>query len=151
MESQTKEAEVHKMRLAVAAALALVASLAVALPASAQTQQQGLVNVNLEDIDIGVPISVAANICDLDVNVLADIRQAGDTACVADAESGAVFGPNRGGNARQEGLVNVNVSDVVVKVPVSVAANICDVSANVLAQMREHGRATCDAVADSDA
>src|SRR3712207_4090602 len=33
----------------------------------------------------------------------------------------------------QEGLVNVNVSDVVIAVPVSVAANICDVSANVLA------------------
>ena len=141
----------HRMRLFMVAALALVASLAVAAPASAQTQQQGLVNVNLENIDIGVPISVAANICDLDVNVLADIREAGGTACVADAESGAVFGPNRGGNARQEGLVNVNVSDVVVKVPVSVAANICDVAVNVLAEQREQGRVTCNAVADSQA
>lgn len=141
----------HRMRLFMAAALALVASLALAVPASAQTQQNGLVNVNLEDIDIGVPIAVAANICDLDVNVLADFRETGDTACVADAESGAVFGPNQGGNARQEGLVNVNVSDVVVKVPVSVAANICDVAVNVLSRDRDHGRTTCNAVADSDA
>ena len=141
----------HRMRLFMVAALALVASMALAVPASAQTQQNGLVNVNLENIDIGVPIAVAANICDLDVNVLADVRQEGGTACVADAESGAVFGPNQGGNARQEGLVNVNVSDVVVKVPVSVAANICDVSVNVLSEMRERGRTTCNAVADSDA
>jgi hypothetical protein len=139
------------MRLFMVAALALVASMALAVPASAQTQQDGLVNVNLENIDIGVPIAVAANICDLDVNVLADVRQEGGTACVADAESGAVFGPNQGGNARQEGLVNVNVSDVVVKVPVSVAANICDVAVNVLSQSRERGRTTCNAVADSEA
>src|SRR5688500_4219360 len=99
-----------------AVALTVVASLAIAVPASAQTRQEGLVNVNLEGIDIGVPIAVAANICDLDVNVLADVRQEGGTACVADAESDAVFGPNRSGSARQEGLVNVNVSDVTVKV-----------------------------------
>ena len=141
----------HRMRLFVAAVIAMAASAAIAVPATAQTQQNGLVNVNLEGIDIGVPIAVAANICDLDVNVLADVRQQGGTACVADAESGAVFGPGRGGNARQEGLVNVNVSDVTVKVPVSAAANICDVSANVLAEMREQGRVTCDAVADSQA
>jgi hypothetical protein len=138
------------MRLFMVTVIALVATAVVVAPASAQTQQQGLVNVNLEDIDIGVPISVAANICDLDVNVIADARQLGETACVADAESGAVFGPNRGGSSpRQEGLVNVNVSDVVVKVPVSAAANICDVAVNVLSQQRENGRVSCDAVAES--
>src|SRR5215213_4002783 len=110
----------RRMRLLVVSLLALVAIAAIAVPAAAQTQQRGLVNVNLEDIDIGVPIAVAANICDLDVNVLAEVRQLGGTACTADAESGAVFGPGSGGHsgARQEGLVNVNVSDVVVKVPV---------------------------------
>lgn len=142
----------HRMRLLMVTVIAMVASAVVVAPASAQTQQQGLVNVNLENIDIGVPISVAANICDLDVNVLADIREQGGTACTADAESGAVFGPDRGkGSPRQRGLVNVNVSDVVVKVPVSVAANICDVAVNVLAEQRENGRVTCDAVADSEA
>lgn len=143
----------QRVRLVVSGLLAVVAMTVVAAPAPAQTQQRGLVNVNLEDIDIGVPIAVAANICDLDVNVLAEVRRLGGTACTADAESGAVFGPGNGGNsgARQEGLVNVNVSDVVVKVPVSVAANICDVAVNVLAQQREAGRVSCDAVAESEA
>ncbi len=142
----------HRMRLLMVTVIVLVASAVAVAPASAQTRQEGLVNVNLENIDIGVPISVAANICDLDVNVLADARQLGQTACVADAESGAVFGPDRGGSSpRQNGLVNVNVSDVVVKVPVSVAANICDVAVNVLSQQREAGRVTCDAVAQSEA
>ena len=142
----------HRLRMLLVAAVTVVATAIAVAPASAQTQQEGLVNVNLENIDIGVPISVAANICDLDVNVLADIRELGGTACDADAESGAVFGPDQGGaSPRQEGLVNVNVSDVVVKVPVSVAANICDVAVNVLSQQRENGRVTCDAVADSEA
>ena len=141
----------HRFRMLLVAAVTVVVSVIAVAPASAQTQQQGLVNVNLEDIDIGVPIAVAANICDLDVNVLADIRELGGTACVADAESGAVFGPGGGGNTRQEGLVNVNVEDVVVKVPVSVAANICDVAVNVLSRQRENGRVSCDAVANSEA
>ena len=63
-----------------------------------------------------------------------------------------MFGPNQGGGSpRQQGLVNVNVSDVVVKVPVSVAANICDVAVNVLSSQRELGRTSCTAVADSTA
>ena len=142
----------RKMLTLVAALLAIVATALVAMPASAQTQQDGLVNVNLEGIDIGLPIAVAANVCDLDVNVIAESRSLGETACTADAESGAVFGPGQGGgNARQNGLVNVNVSDVVVKVPISVAANICDVAVNVLAQQRDRGNVTCDAVANSEA
>ncbi|UJA20375.1 hypothetical protein HJD18_09240 [Thermoleophilia bacterium SCSIO 60948] len=136
--------------LTAAMVVALLAAVAAA-PATAQTQQNGLVNVNLEEIDVGLPISVAANVCDLDVAVLAEVRRLGETACTADAESGAVFGPGGNSDARQEGLVNVNVSDVVVKVPVSVAANICDVAVNVLAQQRRGGPVSCDAVADSDA
>jgi hypothetical protein len=141
----------HRIRVLLVTAIALVASAIVVAPASAQTDQEGLVNVNLEGIDIGVPISVAANICDLDVNVLAEAAQLGQTACVADAESDAVFGPGSGGNTRQDGLVNVNVSDVTVLVPVSVAANICDVAVNVLARQGEAGNRTCTAVADSQA
>ena len=142
----------RRMRLFLVAVIAMVATVVVAAPAPAQPQQNGLVNVNLENIDIGVPIAVAANICDVDVNVIAEARSLGETACTADAESGAVFGPSQGGSSpQQEGLVNVNVSDVVVKVPISVAANICDVAVNVLAQQREAGNVTCDAVADSSA
>lgn len=141
----------RRIRVLIAAFVVAVVAAAVAVPANAQTQQNGLVNVNLEGIDIGVPIAVAANICDVDVAVLAEVRKLGGTACTADAESGAVFGPGGNSNARQEGLVNVNVSDVVVKVPVSVAANICDVAVNVLAQQRDNGQVSCDAVANSEA
>ena len=140
------------LRALISVVAVAAASLALALPASGQTRQEGLVNVNLEDIDIGVPIAVAANICDVKVNALSEFLGTGDTACTTDAESGAVFGPGRNnGGAKQNGLVNVNVSDVVVKVPISVAANICDVTVNVLAESREHGRATCDAIATSEA
>jgi hypothetical protein len=134
--------------LSVLAVLALAVPFAA--PAQAQPTQNGLVNVNLQDIDIAVPIAVAANVCDVNINVIATQFEAGDTVCTATAESGATFGPSQGGgSARQRGLVNVNVSDVTVLVPVSVAANICDVDANVLAQQREFGQATCDAVAQS--
>lgn len=143
----------RRMHMYTVAIVAALASLVAVAPATAQTQQEGLVNVNLENIDIGVPVSVAANICDVDVNVLARSIQSGETACEADAASGAVFGPgnNGGSNTKQNGLVNVNVSDVVVKVPVSVAANICDLDVNVLAQQLELGNRTCTAVADSEA
>jgi hypothetical protein len=130
---------------------ALVVSLALAAPASAQTSQEGLVNVNLQGIDIAVPISVAANICDVKVNVLADARETGDVLCRAEADSGAVFGPGGSGNTQQRGLVNVNVEDVTVLVPVAVAANLCDVDVNVLAQSRQQGSTTCRAFADSEA
>jgi hypothetical protein len=134
--------------LSLVAALALIVPLSA--PAQAQPTQNGLVNVNLQGIDIGVPIAVAANVCDVNINVIATQFNPGDTVCTTTAESGAVFGPSQGaGSPRQRGLVNVNVSDVTVLVPVSVAANICDVSANVLAQQRENGDVSCDAVAQS--
>lgn len=68
---------------------------------------------------------------------------------------------------QQQGLVNVNISNVAVdiadalnislqalndaikdntvQVPVGVAANVCDVSANVLAQQAKDGTAECEA------
>jgi hypothetical protein len=59
--------------------------------------------------------------------------------------------PAFGAAPKQSGLVNVNVEDVVVQVPVGVAANVCGVSANVLAQeIAETGSATCDALVDQE-
>ena len=59
------------------------------------------------------------------------------------------------------GLVNVTVTDVVDDVTVvvqdinvsvgaalGIAANVCDVSVNVLARQLKNGGATCDAIAD---
>jgi hypothetical protein len=51
----------------------------------------------------------------------------------------------------QSGLVNVNVEDVTVQVPVAVAANICDVTVAVLVSDLRDGSAVCDAFAESDA
>ncbi len=75
--------------------------------------------------------------------------------------------------AQQAGLVNVSIGDVsvlndflnetqiaalnnlnvpiTVQVPVGIAANVCDVSANVLAQQAKNGGATCTAESGSQA
>ena len=53
--------------------------------------------------------------------------------------------------AQQRGLVNVNVEDNTIQVPIGIAANICDVNANVLAQqIAQDGSATCDAAVEQD-
>ena len=75
-------------------------------------------------------------------------------ASLAFALSGAAFAQN------QDGLVNVNVANVLseidvdlqevisnntVQVPIGIAANVCDVSANVLAEQAKEGGASCEA------
>jgi hypothetical protein len=108
-----------------------------------------LVNVQLSDITILVPVAVAANLCDINVNVLADQVDAGDTTCDATAESAASPGWNGGGGGNQAGnsLVNVQITDVFVAVPIALAANLCDVNVNILAEQLRLGDATCDASA----
>ena len=82
--------------LVLISAIALTVMLAVA-PALAQNQT-GLVNVNIEDNTIQVPISVAANLCDINVAVLvADFQDDGRAECTATAESTASKGPGKGG------------------------------------------------------
>ena len=122
----------------------------VATPAGAQTPpQEGLVNVNVSGVRIQVPISVAANVCDVNVNVLA--RQLDAPAeCEANAESDAVSAGIEGPPPEQNGLVNVNISDVIVQLPITVAANVCDVNVNVLATQIDRP-AECDADADAEA
>ncbi len=82
---------------AVLATVALAAGVA-AGPAAAQADhnQAGLVVVNVDnvlnnnDVTVQVPISVAANICDVDVQVLvADLADDGSATCTADANSNA--------------------------------------------------------------
>ena len=50
----------------------------------------------------------------------------------------------------QTGLVNVNVEDVTVQVPIAVAANICDVTVAVLVSDLRDGSAVCEAFAESE-
>ena len=77
-------------------ALLMVTALMLALtamPALAQPQQRGLVKVDIDVTDnvviIQVPIAVAANVCDINVNVLAQQLKQGPTSCEAVAESNA--------------------------------------------------------------
>lgn len=135
--------------------VASLAAIAAVSPASAATNRAGdsLVNVQVGDITILVPVAVAANLCDIDVNVLSDQVEAGDTTCDATAESiaspgdGSEGSTNIGGNS----LVNVQIGDITALIPIAVAANVCDVAVNVLAQQLGTGDATCDAVSTSTA
>jgi hypothetical protein len=57
-------------------------------------------------------------------------------------------------SAQQQGLVNVDVhnvlnnNDVSVAIPINAAANICGVDVNVLSQMLANGPVTCTAGAN---
>jgi hypothetical protein len=71
----------------VVAALMVLAAVA---PAWAQPNQTGLVNVNVSGNTIQLPISVAANVCNVDVAVLVEqINQTGTATCDARGNSRA--------------------------------------------------------------
>jgi hypothetical protein len=145
----------HRMRMLLAAVVALVASAMLAAPASAQPEQNGLINLAVTDVNIQVPVAVAANLCDINVNVLAVQEREGGAECEATADSLARGGPRDNepsqGGVDQDGLVNVFIDDVNVQVPIAVAANVCDLNVNVLALQLRQGGAHCDADADADA
>jgi hypothetical protein len=126
-----------------------------AAPAVAQPIfQSGLVNVNVGDVTVQVPVAVAANICDVTVAILVTDLRDGSADCDAFAESDATVtpAPPGGGPVVQEGLINVNIGDVTVQVPIAIAANLCDVTVAVLASdLFDDGEATCDAVAGAGA
>jgi hypothetical protein len=139
-----------RIRLAVVAAVATMSVGVAAAPASAQVDQDGLVNVAVTDTAIQVPVSVAANICDLNVGVLAAQVDAGPTNCDAVATTEASHqGGNGGGNVSQDGLVNVALVDVQIAVPIAVAANLCDINVGVLARQLRIAETQCNADADS--
>jgi len=74
-------------------------------------------------------------VCDVNVAVLVSaLTDVGAADCTGSADSDATVTRADGGRGpiRQRGLVNVNVTDLVVQVPVGIAANICDVNAGVL-------------------
>jgi hypothetical protein len=164
----------QRIRLALAGGFAAIAmTVAGSGAASAQTNDQsGLVNVNVQNLalqvpaSVAVPVSLAANVCGVDVNLLAQQLQNGPVSCTATSNSAALSQSiadamtGQGGGAasnHQSGLVNVNLQDIAIQVPVSlavpigVAANVCDVNANVLAHQAKSGSATCDATSTSQA
>ena len=141
-----------KIRALFAVVAASLSCVVAASPASAATNQSGLVNVAVVGNTVQIPIGIAANVCGVAVNVLAQGILTGPTAC--DAVSGATAtssGNNHGGNTNQSGLVNLAVTDNTIQVPVGIAANICGVTANVLATATAAGGATCNAVGNATA
>ena len=79
-----------------------------------------------------LPIALAADLCDVTVDVLVNELSDGSSPCEASSNADAVVTTEDGGPVAQEGLVNVNVTDVVVQAPIAIAANVCDVTVAVL-------------------
>lgn len=135
--------------------VALLAAMGNAGSAAAQHEAgDSLVNVQIGDVTILVPVSLAANLCDVNVNVLAEQIREGGATCEATAESIASPGTgdgSGGGHQAGDSLVNVQVGDLTVQLPVAIAANVCDVNVNVLARQIRQGGATCEAEAASQA
>ena len=144
----------RKSRLATVVSVFAV-SIAFAAPAQAQNQAgDSLVNVQLSDVLVAVPIGVAANLCDINANVLAAQERDGGANCTATAD--AVSGPpgqnnGGGGNTAGDSLVNVQLDNITVLVPIAVAANICDVNVNALAAQDRRRGASCTATSNSSA
>src|SRR4051794_18180752 len=100
-------------RVIIPLALAATSVLFAAGSASAATQQQGLVNVSITDVTVQAPISVALNVCDVTVAVLTNTLTEGPTSCTAQGGSIALVPASGGGSSTsQNGLVNVNLSDI---------------------------------------
>jgi hypothetical protein len=126
--------------------------MAVGASSAGAANQQGLVNVNVEDNTIQVPIAVAANICGVTVALLAQDIETASAMCEANAGATAErAGGGGGGGTTQSGLINLNIEDNVVQIPIGIAANVCGVTAAVLAQQIRTGTPECTAVADPDA
>jgi hypothetical protein len=138
-------------RLAAVMSIAAV-SMAVSAGSAPAQPQSGLVNVDISGNTVQVPVSVAANLCDITVAALvSDLRESGRTTCDATATATAVSVGDGGGGGPQQGLVNVRISDNEVQIPIAAAANVCDLTIAVLAVDVADGGATCDAVANSRA
>ena len=136
-------------------AVVSVVALSMAFAAPAQAQNQAgdtLVNVQISGLIVQAPITLAANLCDLNVGILARQARQGGAECTATPESIATSGNgggNGGGNQAGDSLVNVQLSDLTVQAPISVAANLCDLNVGVLAQQVREGGAQCTATPES--
>jgi hypothetical protein len=122
-----------------------------ATPPTEAVTQEGLVNLNLTDVTAQLPIGLAADLCDVEVAVLVDELSDGSAPCTASSNPDAVVTTQDGGPVAQEGLVNVNVTDVVVQAPISVAANVCDITVGVLVSRLQDGASPCDATGTAEA
>ena len=118
------------------------------VPSGGNSASDSLVNVQIGDVEVLVPVAVAANLCDINVNILANQEREGGATCTATAKSVASPGSGDGqggGNVAEDSLVNVQIGNVTVALPIGIAANVCDINANVLANQARKGGATCTA------
>lgn len=141
-----------KIRLSLAALVAVATSLLAASGAGA-ANQSGLVNVDVSNNTVQVPIGIAANVCGVAANVLAQSTTTSPVDCTATSMAGADATASRGGGggSNQQGLINIAIVDNTIQVPVAVAANICGVAVNLLAQQTSTGPVSCSAVGNSTA
>jgi hypothetical protein len=131
-----------------------VGGVVAAAPAGAQgpVTQQGLVNITIQNVGVQIPVSLAANICDVNVAVLVDTLQDAPADCTAEAGTEAnIVLADPGGPVNQQGLVNVVLRNVFVQVPIGIAANVCDVNVAVLVDTFLDAPADCNADATSQA
>ena len=138
-------------RSLVAVVITALAALVLTMP-SQGAQQSGLVNVNLEGNTVLVPVSIAANVCDVRVALLVSGLRDGPVGCdaLSTATADATVTPRGPGSTRQDGLINVNLENNVVQVPIAAAVNICDVEVFVLVQAVLGGATECTARAGAD-
>ena len=143
-----------RLRVSVLATAASVASaLVLAAPVGAQNQS-GLVNVAVVNNTVQIPIGIAANVCGVAVDILSQATTTAPVDCTAVAGATATSTGNGGGGGaggNQQGLVNIFVANNTIQVPVGIAANICGVAANVLAQNVSTGTVTCNAMGNGTA
>ncbi len=134
--------------------MAILMAAALTVGPAGAARQNGLVNINLEDNVVQVPVSVAANVCNVDVAVLVNLlADVGETACTSEAFSGATVQgrPNGGPGTRQDGLINVNLENNTIQIPIAAAANICDVDVAVLVgAILQDDATSCDARAGAE-
>ena len=106
----------RKSRIAVTLATVALSVGVAAAPASA-APQNGLVNVNVSGNTVQVPIGVAANICDVNVAVIAEVTD-DQAVCNADADANSVFDNNTpgGGGGGAGGIfipIDIDLGSVV--------------------------------------
>lgn len=134
----------HARNLAGALAVGSAVLLTPVAPAMAAVDaqaQNGLINVS--GVAVAVPIAVAANACNINVAALSSALAQGNGRTTCTSDQGQQVTIEQRPTGRQNGLVNV--SGVGVAVPVSVAANICQVNVAALTSLlaQGNGQTTC--------
>jgi hypothetical protein len=140
-----------KVRLALAVVATAVSGI-VGVSAGNAQNQSGLVNVAVVNNTVQIPIGIAVNVCGVTVNLLSQATSTSPVNCTSVSGATAMStGNSGGGGGNQQGLVNIYIANNTIQVPVGIAANICGVAANVLAQNTSTGSATCNALGNGTA